>query len=264
LFLIDISLIGLNSLDFSENKMRNIKKILIEERTYKKYFVKELEDNFHTSSGVISSEDLRSDKEVIISNKGKRFLLLEPNFADLWESLQRGPQVMIQKDIGLIIAKTGINKTTFVIDAGGGSGSLCLSLANICKEIIVYEINPEHLDVIRKNIEMFGVKNLKLKQEDIYKGIKEKNIDLLTLDLPEPWQVIEHAEKSLKTGGHLVVYLPNLTQVKTFIDSTNKTRIKVLQIIEILEREWKIEDKIMRPEFQMLGHTGFLIFCRRF
>ena len=46
--------------------------------------------------------------------------------------------------------KTGINKDSEVVDAGGGSGSLCLSLANICKKAAVYEINPEHHKVVQK------------------------------------------------------------------------------------------------------------------
>ena len=243
--------------------MRNIKKVLIEVKTGKKFYVKDPDDDFHTSSGLIKSKDLKASKVKIKSNKGAHFLLFKPTFPDLWENLKRGPQVMIQKDIGLILSKTGVNKNSKIVDAGGGSGSLCLSLANICKEVHVYEINPEHYDIIQKNAKLFGL-SLNLKHANVYKGIKEKNVDLITLDLPEPWQVIPHAEKALKDGGHLVVYLPNLNQVKMFIDSTKKSSIRVQETIELMERKWKITDKIMRPEFEMLGHTGFLVFCRKF
>lgn len=243
--------------------LRNIKKVLIEAKTGKKFYVKDLSEDFHTSSGLIKSKDLKSNKVKIKSNTGEHFLLIPPTFPDLWENLKRGPQVMIQKDIGFILAKTGVNKDSKVVDAGGGSGSLCLSLANICKEIHVYEINPEHHDIIQKNARLFGISNLNLKQGDVYKGIKEKNVDLITLDLPEPWQVVEHAEKSLKDGGHLVVYLPNLNQVKLFIDSTKRTSIRAQETIELIERKWNITDRTMRPEFEMLGHTGFLTFCRK-
>lgn len=244
--------------------MRNIRKVLIEAKTGKKFYVKDLNEDFHTSSGVIKSKDLRGRKVKISSNTGEHFLLFDPTFPDLWENLKRGPQVMLQKDIGLVIAKTGVNENSKVVDAGGGSGSLCLSLANVCKEVNVYEINPEHHDIIQKNVKLFGVKNLNLRKGDVYKGIREKNLDLITLDLPEPWQVVEHAEKALKDGGHLVVYLPNLNQVKLFIDSTRKSSIRVQETVELLERKWKITDKIMRPKFEMLGHTGFLVFCRKF
>ena len=87
-------------------------------------------------------------------------------------------------------------------------------------------------------------------------------MDLITLDLPEPWQVI-YAEKALKNGRYVVSYLPNLTQVKRFLDSLKGTSFKVLETVELLERRWAINDLIMRPEFQMLGHTGFITFCRK-
>ncbi len=244
--------------------MRGIKRILIEQKTGKKYFVKDLSDDFHTSSGVLSSKDLKSKKGIVESNTGKAFALVEPQFADLWGNLKRGPQIMQQKDIGLVLARIGVNGASRVVDAGGGSGSLCLSLANVCKEVYVYEKNPEHYDVVAKNAKLFGIKNIVLKQENVYDGIAEKNVDVVTLDLPEPWRVVGHAENALKRGGHLVVYLPNLHQVKMFLDSTRRTAINVVEIVELLQRSWKITDKIMRPEFEMLGHTGFLIFCRRF
>ncbi len=170
---------------------------------------------------------------------------------------------MLQKDIGLIIAKTGINKDSEVLDAGGGSGSLCLSLANICKKVTVYEIHSEHHKVVQKNIALCGFTNITLKQENVYQGIKEKELDLITLDLPEPWNAVKHAERALKEGGCLVSYLPNLTQVQKFLASLRGTSFKVLETVELLERKWVINEHIMRPEFQMLGHTGFMTFCRK-
>ena len=243
--------------------MRNIKKILVEQRTGKTFYVKDLGDDFHTSYGIVASKDLKSKKTVVQSSKGKMFLVLDPNFYDLWNNLQRGPQIIHKKDIGAIIAKTGINKDSIAVDAGGGSGSLCLSLANVCKKVTTYEVNAEHHSIITKNMNLFGIKNLDIKQDNVYDGISEKNVDLITLDLPEPWRVIEHAQNSLKVGGFVVVYLPNLQQVKMFIDSCSQSNIRILETIELLERKWKIEGKIMRPEFQMLGHTGFLTFCRK-
>ncbi|MEW5896976.1 MAG: methyltransferase domain-containing protein [Nanoarchaeota archaeon] len=244
--------------------MRTIKKILIEQETGKKYFVKDLNEDFHTSSGVIPSKGLKGKKTIVTTNRNKSFLLIDTNFSDLWDSLKRGPQVMLHKDIGLLIAKTGINKNSLAVDAGAGSGSLCLFLANVCKEVIAYEINPGHYDIAQKNKELCCMENLTIKQADIYEGISEKNVDLITLDVPEPWRAVKHAEKALKPGGHLVVYLPNLHQVKKFIDSAGDTSIKVIETVELLERKWKIVEEIMRPEFQMLGHTGFLTFCRKF
>jgi len=225
--------------------------------------VKNSKEDFHTSAGVIKSKDLQSTKEIVTSSKGKDFFILQSQFSDLWENMQRGPQLMLPKDIGWILAKTGINVNSKVVDAGGGSGSLCLSLANVCKEVTAYESNTEHHRILLKNVTAFGLSNIKVKQEDIYKGITEKEVDLITLDLPEPWKVTAHAEKALKNGGFVVVYCPQINQAKQFIDSVKGTRIKIMETVELLERKWKIEDRIMRPEFEMLGHTGFLTLGRK-
>ena len=238
-------------------------KLLIEQQTGKKYLVKDVQEDFHTFSGTISRKDLKSSQKIVVSTTGKKFLQFTPTFPDLWEQLQRGPQMILQKDIGLIMAKTGINGSSLVVDAGGGSGSLCLALANIAKKVIVYERNPEHYHILAKNLALSGLKNIELHQEDIYDGVAAKNVDVITLDLPEPWKVLGLTEKALTPGGHMVVYLPNLTQVKMFTDAVRKSSITIIETIELLERKWKIEGEVMRPEFQMLGHTGFLTFCRK-
>ena len=67
--------------------MRNIKKILIHLKSGKKHLVKDIHDNFHTQNGVIKAKEFR--KSIIESNKGDKFLCLEPNFVDLWENLKR-------------------------------------------------------------------------------------------------------------------------------------------------------------------------------
>jgi len=185
-------------------------------------------------------------------------------FADLWANLNRGPQIVQSKDIGLILAKTGVNHDSVVVDAGAGSGSLALSLANVCKKVTCYETNQNHLEVAQKNKEMFDTKNLEIKKGDISEKLTEKNLDLITLDLPEPWKVIEKAEQALKLGAHLAVYLPNILQMKQFIDATRRTQIKVQETIELIERNWKFEERIARPETAAMAHTGFICFCRRF
>ncbi|MBI2668984.1 methyltransferase domain-containing protein [Candidatus Woesearchaeota archaeon] len=238
-------------------------KLLLHHKTGKKFLVKDASLDYHTEFGSILSAELKSKKAVVESNRGEAFSVLTPSFTDLWEQLQRGPQVIVQKDIGLILAKTGANGSFRVVDAGGGSGSLCFSLANVCKEVTVYEVNQDHYKLLVKNKELFGMKNVHLKQKSIYEEIEEKELDLITLDLPEPWKAMLHVEKALKSGGFLVVYAPQLTQVQQFYSSVRGTGIKILETVELLERQWKVEERILRPEHEMLGHTGFLVLGRK-
>lgn len=168
---------------------------------------------------------------------------------------------MIPKDIGIIIANTGINKDSIVLDAGTGCGVLASFLAKLVKKAITYEKNEGFYNLSKKNFEFLNIKNIEQKNADIYEGISEKDLDLIVLDLPEPWRVLDHASKALKSGCFLVSYLPTITQVKSVVEQSKSFFHH--KTIEILEREWHIDGERVRPKNQMLGHTGFLVFLRK-
>ncbi len=240
-----------------------IQKILLT-KTGKEFFVRDLNQDFHTEFGFIKKSDLKKLNVKIKTNKGQEMYILEPSFVDKFKKIKRGPQIILPKDIGTIITETGINKNSVVLDAGGGSGSLSCFLAHICKKVIAYEIRKNFVKIIEENKKLFEIKNLTIKNKDINKGITEKNLDLITLDLPEPWHVIKHTEKSLKPGAFLVAYLPTITQVTQFVEQIKKSKkLFYIKTLENIQRNWIINQKIVRPETQMLGHTGFIIITRK-
>jgi len=191
--------------------------------------------------------------------------LPKERFPDLLKRAKRGPQVTLLKDAALIAAYSGLESGHRVVDAGTGSGWLAAYLAKIVAprgKVITYERRPEFVKIAKENFKLFNVKNIKIKMKDIYGGIDEKNLDLITLDLKEPWKVILHAKRALKLGGYLVSYSPQITQVIQFVNSLGE-HFEVERAIEVLERRWKISGQVARPEFKMLGHTGFLVFARK-
>ena len=108
------------------------------------------------------------------------------------------------------------------------------------------------------------LKNVKLKNQDITKGITKKNIDLIILDMPEPQKALKKVLKGLKQGGYIIGYVPSITQVISLVKETTKIKeLMLIKTIENIQREWKIEEKIARPEFRMLGHTGFIVVIRK-
>lgn len=186
-------------------------------------------------------------------------------FPDLLKKAKRGPQVVLLKDAAIIAAYTGLRNGDLVVDAGTGSGWLVGYLAQIVApdgRVITYEKRKEFAKIAKANFKLFGLNNIELKQRDIFEGIDERDVDLITLDLKDAHKLIPQAEAALKRRGWLVAYLPQITQVLEFERSLPPT-FKLKKVLEIIERPWIIKDKIARPEQKILSHTAFLLFVRK-
>jgi tRNA (adenine57-N1/adenine58-N1)-methyltransferase catalytic subunit len=238
-------------------------KMLVTDENHK-FIVKEEDKDLHTNYGMISKEDINkaSSGDIVKSNKGKEFTVMEASFMDLYSRIKRGAQIIPQKDIGLIITEAGLNKDSVVIEAGSGSGASGCFLAKVCKKLYSYEIREDFFKIVQKNIEYLGLKNMTLKNKDAKLGFDETDADCVVLDLPDPWEFIEIARKSLKVGGFLVSYSPTIPQVMDFVDKLNSDFLYI-KTSEILEREWEINKRKVRPLSQGIGHSGFLSFARR-
>ena len=239
--------------------------LLISHKSGKKYLVKDCENDFHSTEGIVLSADLLDSKvTVVTSSKKVRFSKIVATLSDLKQELTRGPQIITEKDIGLILAKTGVNSKSRCVDAGGGTGALSLSLANICKSVVCYEINAAHVKVLEKNKELCGSYNWTIKEGDVAKDLSETDLDLITLDLPNPILALPKVEGALKLGGWLVVYLPNILQMKDCLDALLEYKsLKLIELTEISERKWKVASGILRPEATQVVHTGFIAFVRK-
>ncbi|MBI2208234.1 tRNA (adenine-N1)-methyltransferase [Candidatus Woesearchaeota archaeon] len=230
----------------------------------KRFLVKDTSKDMHTQFGYFNKKDLKAKSGKIKTNTGKEFTIFNPFFIDLYKKIKRNAQIIPLKDIGLIVSETGVNNKSKVVDAGAGSGALACFLANIAKEVTTYEIRGDFIEIVKNNIKFLNLKNVKIKNKNIYDGIDEKNVDLVVLDLPEPWKALESAEKSLKAGGFLASYSPTMPQVMDFVDAIRKNdNFAYLKTSEIIEREWEVEERKVRPRSQAIGHSGFLSFARR-
>ncbi|MDD5417433.1 MAG: tRNA (adenine-N1)-methyltransferase [Candidatus Nanoarchaeia archaeon] len=238
-------------------------------RTYT-YNTDEIKKDFHTDFGVITKKDMINAKfgRKIKTHKGVEFSVIEPTIKDLLARFKRGPQIVTFKDSAIIAAYTGLKPGMKVVDGGAGSGVLASFLGNLVSpngKVITYEIREDFSKIAKHNVKIAGLERIvKVKNKDMSKGIDEKNVDLVTVDVKSPWEIVEPAKKALKVGGFLVAYIPTVLQVDDFVREVNKHKeLKYLRTIEIIERGWKIEERVLRPMSQMLAHTGFLIFVRK-
>ena len=241
--------------------MQPVKKVLMT-REGRQYFVRDTSQDFYTQFGFVAKMDLKKRSGSVKSQTGKEFFIFDPLFIDNYKKIKRGPQIITLKDLGFIIAETGIGKDSKVVDAGAGSGASCCFLAHVAKEVVSYENRKEFYDIARQNAEWLGLKNLKIRDKDVYEGIHEKNVDLVLFDLPDPWKGVEVAARALKPGGFLVSYSPTLVQVQDFVKAASGLFV-YLKTSEVTEREWEVDDRKLRPRTAFLNHTGFITFCRK-
>lgn len=245
--------------------MAKIAKVLVTGEG-RRFYVKNASEDFHTQFGFVKKDELARAKagDVVKTNTGKELFVTEPSFIDLYTRIRRAPQIIPLKDVAAIISITGIGKDSVVIDAGTGSGALSLFLANIAGKVVTYEIRDDFAKVAQENIDSLGIKNIVVNNKSIYDGIDEKDVDVVTLDLPEPWKAVGPATAALKVGGFIVSYSPTVPQVSDFIAEVAKNEsLIVIKTIEIIEREWEFNERVVRPLTQQIGHSGFLTFVRK-
>ena len=232
----------------------------------KVFYLKDFSSDFHCQYGVVSKDKLLSaaDGDVVKTNTGKELFLISPGFIDMFRKIKRGPQIIPNKDIAAIISFTGLGKESVVVDSGSGSGATACFLANIVKQVYSYELRHDFFKLASENAKRLGLSNVTVKNQDVYLGIDEADVDLVVLDLPEPWKAIDAATNALKVGGFIVSYSPTIPQVADFVSAAGKKRgLVVLKTIEIIEREWEVSERKVRPKSAAIGHSGFMSFVRK-
>ncbi|MFC1728393.1 tRNA (adenine-N1)-methyltransferase [Nanoarchaeota archaeon] len=241
-----------------------IKKIL-QTKQGKKIYVEDINKEVHTKYGLVKAVDMQEAKDgsTVFSNRHEECYVYSPSFIDQYKRMKRLAQIMTLKDICYIIALTGVGKESKVVEAGAGSGAVSTWLARYVKKVYSYENNEDNLLIAKENIKRLGFKNIELKKGDVYEKIEAKNTDLVIFDLPEPWRAIENAAKSLKVGGFLVSYSPNLTSALDFNNALEKNnKFFRIKTAEIVEHEYEVIERKCRPKSKVM-HTGFMTLARK-
>ncbi|MEM2874764.1 MAG: tRNA (adenine-N1)-methyltransferase [Candidatus Hadarchaeales archaeon] len=235
----------------------------------KKYLTRAERRKLQTSQGVVDLEAAIGAEPGarIRSHLGREFVVLPPSATDYLQKLRRVPQIMLPKDAAQIVANTGVGPGSMVVDAGAGSGALAIFIGNLVRpdgRVVSYEIREDFARVAEENVKMAGLDGVvTVKLKDIYSGIDEKDLDLVTIDLPSPELVLPHAERSLKPGGYLAVFAPCVEHLQRFYRAAADFRFTELRTIECLVRDILVTEKGTRPGSRMIAHTGYLTFARR-
>lgn len=186
------------------------------------------------------------------------------HFPEILRKCKRGPQVVLPKDIGVILAYSGVGKNSVVVDAGAGSGWLAISLANVAKKVVSYEWRAEFAELAEKNAARAGLGEwLEIKRANVLDGISEREVDLVTLDLADSDKAVQHAHAALRKGGMLFGYLPHVEQARKFFEACEAAGFAQPQMVEAIVRSYLVRAAGVRPENTGLTHTAYIVFAEK-
>jgi len=225
-------------------------------------------DRFHTHKGIIDHDDLiaRPLGREVFSHLDQRFVALLPSIHDLLMNVRRASQIIYPKEIGQILLKLDVGDGKRVIEAGTGSGALTIALAHFVGPhglVFSYEIREDMINLARHNLEAVGLADrVRLIHRDIAEGFTETDVDALFLDVREPWDYLHQVCAALEDGGFFGALVPTTNQVSDLLAAMGRHPFSSVEVLEILLRKYKTVPARLRPQDQMVGHTGFLIFAR--
>jgi tRNA (adenine57-N1/adenine58-N1)-methyltransferase len=226
---------------------------------------------FHTHVGVIDHKKVIGKEygSAIKTNKGKYIYLLEPTIHDYVMKSQRSTQIVYPKDLGYIAARTGLQSGQKIVEIGTGSGSLTTFLASIVKprgHVYTYDVDENFMAIARKNIERASMsKYVTMEKLDIKnaKKMPQKDVDMVVVDLGDPWTVVPQARKMLKGSGYFVAICPTMNQLENLAIALWENDFFDMEFTEQIVRTIEAREGKTRHSFRGIGHTTYVAFARK-
>jgi tRNA (adenine57-N1/adenine58-N1)-methyltransferase len=210
-------------------------------------------------------KDLDDGDTIVIA--GTAFTAFRPGTVDLISSLDRGAQIITPKDAASIIMNCDVKSGDNVLEVGAGSGALTTALIRAVMPsgfVHTVELKEEHASRTLKNLERTGLDKFWNCQIGDAKNADIRMIaDVLITDMPDPWLAMDNLFKNLRPGGRICSYVPNMNQAESAVNALRERNFFGVRTIELMERGLEVHPGGVRPSFEMLGHTGYLVLGRK-
>ena len=230
----------------------------------REYYVRLGEGKLSTDLGMVDLAEAANleDGDTVLTHLGKPFTVLLPKATDFFSHGKRTGAPMMPKDIGMVMAYTGMCSRDRVLDAGTGSGIASIFFGGCAKEVVTCEAREDFSKVAARNIADACLDNVEARACDVLE-VTDGPFDIVHLDMQIDERHVEHAYNLLKTGGYFATYTPFLEQ--TFIVMDTAKRLfgeEAVQTVECMERELTRGKRGTRPSTRV-GHTGYLTIARK-
>jgi tRNA (adenine57-N1/adenine58-N1)-methyltransferase len=223
---------------------------------------------FHTNLGHFKHDDLIGLPlgTTVHSQLGKPVLLLEPSLSDLITRIKRNTQIIYPKDAAYLVHRLSLRNGDHVIEAGTGSGGLTIALAWAVApagRVYTYEVREENMQIARSNLERIGLlENVSMFQRSVGDGFLQRGADAVFLDVRTPNYFLDQVRAALRPGGFFAALLPTTNQVIDLLAALERKSFADIAVEELLLRQYKVVPDRLRPDDNMVGHTGFLVSAR--
>ncbi|MGQ4892603.1 MAG: tRNA (adenine-N1)-methyltransferase [Candidatus Njordarchaeia archaeon] len=238
-----------------------------------RYVIKLYRDTvFSTEFGVIHHNEIigKPSGSVISTHLGYKFIALKAELTDIVKSYKRftyKTQIIYPRDWGLIVTFANIKNGSKIIEIGTGSGAFTAFLSRIVGpggHIWSYEKEEERHKNAKKNLDELNLpNNYTLKLANAAEKIEETDVDVVFVDIPEPWTVISNSWRALKPGGVIVIYVPTVNQVKKAVTKLITDGFVNIRVIEGFLRDIQYKPYAIRPLMKGYFFSAYIIFARK-
>lgn len=198
---------------------------------------------------------------------GREFFVFRGGLIEQMESLDRGPQIITAKDAATMVFHLDLKAGDVVLEAGVGSGALTIALLHAVAptgKVVTVELREEFAQKARRNVERSGLSSLwDLRFGDIKEVDVGAEVDAVALDMPDPWLALDNIGRFLRPGGRFAGYVPNANQVADLVNGLRDRGYQEVVALENIQRAIEVHPGGVRPSYDNLGHTGYLVFGRK-
>jgi tRNA (adenine57-N1/adenine58-N1)-methyltransferase len=142
-------------------------------------------------------------------------------------------------------------------------------LASIVKprgHVHTFDVEPRFMEIAKKNITRAGMlKYVTMHELDIKtaKKMPLEDVDLVVVDLGDPWTVVPQARKMLKGSGAFFAICPTMNQLEKLVMSLVENEFTDIECSEHILRTIDAREGKTRHSFYGIGHTTYLAFARK-
>jgi tRNA (adenine57-N1/adenine58-N1)-methyltransferase len=183
------------------------------------------------------------------SRNGKGFINVLRPTPELWTmALPHRTQILYLADIAFITSWLDIKRGSHIIEAGTGSGSFSHSVARsigATGHLWSYEFHEARANKAREEFTRHGMADIvTLTHRNVCKdGFTVADaVDSVFLDLPAPWDAIEHAKKALRKDRttRICCFSPCMEQVLRTVSALNDAGFTDITMYETLIRPHEV------------------------